>query len=1242
MRSLVVTIWVFLMAIVAFGQTGVGTITGTVQDPAGAVVAGADVVAKNTDTGIQYKGASTATGNYTIAQLPPGPYQINVMVPGFRTYTRSGVTVQVAQVLRLDVALEVGASTETVTVRAEATMLRTESGDLAQNITVEALDDLPILGIGNANAGSSGIRNPYGLALLVPGTNYSANFTMVVNGAPSNTAGYRIEGQDMTNHFVSFALQEMQPSADAIQEVAVQTSNYSPEFGTAGGGLFNITMKSGTNQFHGSGYDYFVNEALNAGYPFSNNGAGNKVRPRNRRNDYGGTLGGPVWIPKLYNGHDKTFFFFNWEEFLETSTLPFSLTVPTAAYRQGDFSAISPNGGTNSVLLGVPQGPLPAVDALNRPIYANTIYDPSSERPAPNGGTVRDPFQNNIIPQTMISPVAQKIQSLFPNPINANYVNNAVGTNLSRRTTVIPSLKIDQVVGSKGRLSFYWSQTQTDSQYSSPNGNADGLPDEISGARGTFFHYWVARLNYDHTLSPTLLLHLGAGYNQIFAPDTAPYTSFNAQQQLGVAGFQSNRNFPYISGMCPAPPPGAVGCGPGLGGMQPIGTSNGIQSRPYSQKPSANASSTGVHGNHTFKAGGEVYFQGAISNNLPAVLLAANSPLSQGGATGLTFTPLSGLGGQSVGFGYANFLLGDFVTLQQNVGAEYRIGKSQLATFLQDSWKVTRKLTVDYGFRWDYGTYGREQYGRAADFSPSVVNSSAGGHLGGSIFEATCQCTFADNYPYAIGPRLGVAYQITPKTVLRAGWGVVYGFTADVAGSAATSAINGTNAPGAYTNILAPGALPQPRWPVYNPSLYPQPGTVSSAPQALDRNAGRPPRQNQWSLGLQREIRTNLVVEAAYVGNRGVWWSSSGIGFGANLGYLNEVSPATFQALGLDPYHIPADNALLSGAISSKLVTSRVGNVSPYPGFPASQSLLNALRPFPQFSAVSGGFGPPAPLGVTGAPTGDTWYDSLQAKATKRFSHGLQATGTFTWSKALISTRQNFWDPTSSSKTYQNTDQPFLLNANIVYTVPKLFENHSALSWATRDWQVGAFLQYASGLPLTPPNSNTPNPLMANNGGTTANYQIRVPGQPLYLKNPNCGCINPYQDQVLNAAAWTSPPVPGMFGTNALYGDFRAPRRPQENFNIGRNFRVKERYNLQIRAEFVNIFNRTYLGNPSTTLPVGNTLTRNLNGQLIGGFGVINDVVSSGAIPSAPSNGNYNTALGGLPRTGTVIARFTF
>jgi hypothetical protein len=1232
MKLMLRFVFSLLCAWAAFAQTDRGTLTGTVTDPAGAVVANATIDAKNQETGATFPVVSTTTGNYTIAQLPVGTYELDVAVPGFKKFVRTGVKVDAAQVVRIDLALEVGAATESVTVQADASLLKTESADLAHNVTVEALDNLPILGIGGANAGSSGIRNPYGLALLVPGTAYVANLTMVVNGAPSNTAGYRIEGQDMTNHFVSFALQEMQPSADAIQEVAVQTSNYSPEFGTAGGGLFNISMKSGTNQFHGSGYDYFVNEFLNAGYPFSNDGTGHKVRPRNRRNDYGGTLGGPVWIPKLYNGHDKTFFFFNWEEYLEATTLPFSLTVPTAAFRRGDFSAISPNGGPGfDTSLGIPAGALPSVDPLGRSIFANTIYNPASERPGPNGIAVRDPFQNNIIPDFMISPVAKKIQSLIPNPINGNYVRNASGSNLSRRTTVIPSLKIDQAVGAKGRISFYWSQTQTDSQYSTPNGNADGLPDEISGARGTFFHYWVTRLNYDHTLTPTLLLHLGAGYNQIFAPDTAPFTSFNAQQEIGVPGFQSNRNFPYISGMCTAPPPGQTGCGGSLGGLQPIGTSAGIQSRPYQQKPTGNASLTWVHGNHTYKAGGEFYIQGAISHNFPAVLLSATTTLDQG-ATALPFTPANGLGGQQIGFGYANFLLGDFVTLQQNVEAEYRIGKSQWATFVQDSWKATRKLTVDYGIRWDYGTYGKEQYGRSANFSPTVVNPSAGGRLGGTIFESTCNCRFADNYPFAIGPRIGIAYRITPKTVLRAGWGVVYGFTPDVNGSAATSAVNGSQTPGSYTNILSPGALPQPSWPVYDPGLYPQPGTVSSAPQALDRNAGRPPRQNQWSIGLQREISQNLVIEASYVGNRGVWWSS-GIGSGVNLGRLDQVSPAVFAALGLDPYHIPADNLLLSQPINSAAVISRVGNVSPYPGFPASQSLLNALRPYPQFSAISV-FGVPAPISVSNAPTGDTWYDSLQAKVNKRFSHGLQATGTFTWSKSLISTRENFWDPTSSSKTYQTTDQPFLFNANIVYTVPKFFANHNALSWVMRDWQFGAFLQYASGLPLTPPSSVQPNNLTANNGGTTTNYQVRIPGVPLYLKNPNCGCINPYYDQVFNPAAWTNP-APGTFGANALYGDFRGPRRPQENFNFGRNFRFKEnRLNLQIRAEFVNIFNRTYLGNPSTTLNLGNPLSR-LGGILTGGFGVINEQVAIGAAPST-------TQLGALPRTGTLIARFTF
>src|SRR5689334_13531257 len=335
MRFLVIWLCVFCLLGVVSAQTGNGTITGVVSDPTGAVVANAAIEVKNVETGVVFRAVSTDTGNYTVPQLPVGSYELTTTVQGFKKYSRQNIMLAAAQVLRLDIPLEIGASTEAVTVSAESTLLKTETGDLAHNITLQQLQNLPILGIGGANAGSSGVRNPFNSTVMIPGVNYAANFVMIVNGAPSNSAAYRVEGLDNTNHTVSYALQENQPSADAIQEVAVQTSNYAAEFGQAGGGLFNITMKSGTNQYHGSVYDYFVNEDLNAAFPFSNDGTGHKVRPRNRRNDYGGTLGGPVYIPKVYDGHNRTFFFFNWEEYRESNGYAPNLTLPTSAYRGG-------------------------------------------------------------------------------------------------------------------------------------------------------------------------------------------------------------------------------------------------------------------------------------------------------------------------------------------------------------------------------------------------------------------------------------------------------------------------------------------------------------------------------------------------------------------------------------------------------------------------------------------------------------------------------------------------------------------------------------------------------------------------------------------------------------------------------------------------------------------------------------------------------------------------------------------
>src|SRR5881396_3189147 len=310
MRSLFVSFCLLLTASIAFGQSDRGAVTGAVSDATGAVIPRASVVATNTETAAKYETISTDTGNYTLSQLPPGVYQLSVELPGFKRYVRQGITVLVAQTLRIDVALEVGAAGDEVTVNADAPLLRTESSDVSHNVASSRLDELPILGIGGTLSGSAGIRNPYAMVQLIPGSTWTPNSLVRLNGTPANTQSFRIEGQDASNSGTPGVPAQSQPSVDAIQEVAIQTSNFAAEYGQAGGGVFNVTMKSGTNQFHGTAFDYFVNEGFNSGNPFTNNTVSNP-RPRARRNDYGFTVGGPI-------RRDKTFFFVSWEQFRET------------------------------------------------------------------------------------------------------------------------------------------------------------------------------------------------------------------------------------------------------------------------------------------------------------------------------------------------------------------------------------------------------------------------------------------------------------------------------------------------------------------------------------------------------------------------------------------------------------------------------------------------------------------------------------------------------------------------------------------------------------------------------------------------------------------------------------------------------------------------------------------------------------------------------------------------------------
>jgi Carboxypeptidase regulatory-like domain/TonB dependent receptor len=1211
MHSKRVAAFLLFFSLKVFAQGDLGTITGSVMDPAGAVVAGAPIEVRNVDTGAMYQVGSSATGNYVV-QVPTGTYELSVTAPGFKKFVRQNIAVPVAQTLRIDVSLEVGSNTESVTVTEAAPLLKTESGELAHNVTSDALDTLPVLGIGTAAVGATGIRSPYSVMNLVPGAVWQADNTIRLNGMEGNTSALRVDGQDATGTISNGQTSQTEPSVEAIQEVSVQQSNFAAEFGQAGSGLFNFTMKSGTNQFHGSAYDYFVNEFLNAGTPFTNDGNGHLLRPRQRRNDYGMSLGGPVEIPRVYNGHDKTFFFFNWEQFREKDVINnFPTTVPTLAYRQGNFQ---------QALTGRSLG----TDGLGRPIMENEIYDPKTLRLV-NSVPYTDPYPNNIIPASDLDAVALKIQSYIPLPQNSALVNNYTPVYTNPRYTEIPSIKIDHSISARAKLSGFWSRTQTDSP------NNSGLPYPIEVTVGSHITADTIRVNLDYTITPTVLFHVGAGFIDNRQNPEVPRFD---DSLIGFQGTNTNL-FPYFSVLQEGG--GQTGSG---GGMTNFGPPSDFIIKNY--KPTGTVSTTWVRNNHTYKFGGEVIVNGYPS--FSETYSAGNMLFSP------TETGLPALNGVSLpastGFNYASFMIGAPNTGYDSVPAALRTGQHSLAGFAEDSWKVTRKFTLDYGLRYDFQTYLKEHDGYMFDVSVSTPNPAVGGRLGAIIFEGygpgRCNCEFAHNYPYAFGPRLGGAYQITPKTVLRIGGGISYSKTNNDASKASNFGSTRPFAGPAYgvpPFTLAGGMPYQITFPDFYAGQQPFPGTIGNPTNMVDRNAGRPARITQWSAGLQREITSNLMVEASYVGNRGVWWAAQTLSPYAS----DAIPPSTFAAWGLN-LNNAADRALLASPISSPIAAARGFSGLPYPGFPTGLTVAQALRPLPQFNGVV----------QTWTPLGDTWYDALQAKVIKRLSHGLDMQVAYTWSKSLdigSEENNNYGSLTTPvinnvfnrgvNKTFSGFDQPQSVIISGNYTTPKLFAQasgfgHKVLSMIARDWTLGTVLHYASGFLIKVP--------VATTGLATYDFQStnvdRVPGVPLFIQNLNCHCFDPNTTFVLNPNAWVNPPL-GQFGTaNAHYSDYRNQRHPAEAGSFGRVFRIKERATLQIRAEFTNIFNRTGL-NPPTSTNAFATQTRNAQGQATGGFGWINPA-AVGAAASNPAAASTATFATPPPRQGQLVARFQF
>jgi hypothetical protein len=402
----------------------------------------------------------------------------------------------------------------------------------------------------------------------------------------------------------------------------------------------------------------------------------------------------------------------------------------------------------------------------------------------------------------------------------------------------------------------------------------------------------------------------------------------------------------------------------------------------------------------------------------------------------------------------------------------------------------------------------------------------------------------------------------------------------------------------------------------YNPGLLVTPGgAVQGAPAVVDPNGGRPPRVNQWNISLQREITRDLVLEASYIGNRGAWLQSGG-----NLINYNTFSPAYLKGLGLDITD-PNTRTLLTSTITSPVAVA-AGFRKPYANFPDSGTVVQSLRPFPQYGGI----------GSLWAPLGGSWYNAFQAKLTKRFSRGVSALVAYAHSKTLdsFSGAGDLFNR-STFKSLSPNDRPNILSISVDYTTQAygFLRKNKIARTALADWTIGAITQYQSGPLLGAPTSNNSLGTYLPGQGTR---QFRVPGVPLYLKDLNCGCIDPTQETVLNPAAWVDQAA-GVWGTGTVYySDFRGQRRPVESLSLGKRFPIRERMSLSIRAEFFNPFNRMeVVSDPSTGSP-SNPPTRS-NGLLTGGFGYMNYT----AITS--------NAVGGTlpaPRTGQIVARFQF
>jgi hypothetical protein len=1124
-----------LLAVAVATAQGSGTIQGTVTDPSGGIVAGATVTATNVETGVQTSRKTTDAGFFVLSPLQPGEYKVAVEAAGFQTLTQEHMVVDALATLGLNPKLQLGTASQSITVVEAPPLLHTDDATLGSSMENNLYASLPLA--------MNGVpRDPTQFIALVPGVNNASTqaagpTTAAFNGGQTYQNEVYLEGLPLTSagtegdtRYLAFAV-----SVDAVDQFQVETNGAKAQY--QGQGVENYVLKSGTNSFHGAGFEYFRNTDLDARGFFP------VATPIEHQNEYGGLVGGPIRKNKL-------FFFTNYDGYKYNSGLlnPTLQSIPTTAEQTGDFSG------------------LPATQI---------IYDPASQSCA-GAVCTRAPFANNALPSNRISAVAKSLQSYLPTPTNTNIQNNYLPSLPVQLSTWNGTGKVDVNLSDRHRLSGFFAAGHYATNFTgslTQTGTAGVLPEPYTQGRIVEEDVKMAQVHDTYTIKPSLLNQFSLSFNRIWIPLQNPTVSGEYAQKAGIKGLPPSvvaDTFPDIA----------------FTGTNSPGGWQGTNAHFYNE--AANTSTVQdnvmwVKGRHSMTFGGQ--FQ-ALQDNENFALVATfnfNSAQTQGyNSTGSLLT--------ATGNAYASYLLGAVNSsgVSQNSIGETGGRYKDYSLYFQDDWKVSSRLTLNLGLRWDFFGPFYEVNNLMSFFNPTLANPAAGGYPGALQFAGngtdSCHCSDPVNSHYKnFGPRVGAAYSLNDKTVLRAGYAIMYVHVGGVGGrnnsrqglsqlgfnATNNSTSPGNNAPAYYWDSGVPPIAQAPPFidPTYGTGYITSNPTGVQNPTYGDPNlGGKPPYYVNWNFGIQRSLTPNVTLGAAYTASLGKYLPGPDNGGSTTL----NATPLQYLALG----------SLLTATANSANI-AKAQAIFPSIAMPFSNfvgTIGQMLRPFPQYGAISSPW----------FDVGQSNYQGIQATLNRRFAGGLTFTGGYTFSKELDNLLASARDPFDYDleKSRGGIDHRHVFMGTVSYQLPfgagrRLNPGNAVARALISGWNLSGVVTFATGAPLALTGS------ACNAGGILGtcipNYNPAWTGTAIRI-NGNYGdgnVLGSSPTSYLDRTAFVAPaaytfgnlPRTGVYGLNAPYN-------ADVDLSVRREFVIHENVKFAIQGDAFNVNNAVHFGAP--------------------------------------------------------------